>query len=165
MVFNVEVFGSAQKVVYRKNKIYHYRHVPVSITNSYKPDRVEQDQKVWNYLEQYMSSHTPKHNTGAINDGMTLKQAYFCRIIKSFSICCRLCFFNKENKYSIREKTAYLREVYMQPPYKEAFDNVRLNDIEWKLRIVVFMVRNDWCYGIYALHLFESFSRVWRHKS
>lgn len=158
MIFNVEVFGAAKEIAYCKDKIYHYRYVTSSITNSYKPDRVEQDLKVWNYLEQYMG-------TTFFNDGWNeadkdaFRQAYFCRVIKSFGICCRLCFFNKENPKGIKAKVDYLKETLLRLPYKDAFADVTLHNVEWKLKVMVIMARFHLGYGIYLLHLLESFAR------
>lgn len=158
MVFNVEVFGAAKEAAYYKNKIYHYRYVEESITNSYKPDRVEQDLKVWKYLEQYMAElFTGREWTES--DRENFRQAYYCRVIKSFSICCRLCFFNRENKKHIGEKVIFLKEVLSFPAYREAFTNVRLHYAEWKLKIVILMGRLHMGYGIYLLHMAEAFAR------
>ena len=57
-----------------------------------------------------------------------------CRIIKPFSICCRLCFFNRENERGLKEKTAYVKQVMESEPYHTAFHTVRLFDLEWKLK-------------------------------
>lgn len=158
MVFNVEVFGAAEEVVYCKDRIYHYRYVESSITNSYKPDRVEQDLKVWNYLKQYMTELFAQEDWTSA-DREALRQAYFCRVIKSFSICCRLCFFNRENKKSTGDKILYLKEVLSLTAYREAFKNVKLHYAEWKLKIVILMGRLHMGFGIYLLHMAES---LWR---
>ena len=65
-----------------------------------------------------------------------LKRAMMCRVIKSFSICCRLCFFNKENRKCFRDKMMYAKQVMNSEPYHTAFWSVRLSDLEWKLNIL-----------------------------
>ncbi|NBJ92666.1 glycosyltransferase [Parablautia muri] len=155
MIFNMEAFGAADKISYYKDKIYHYRMVPDSITNSYKPDRVEQDSKVWKYLEAYMEKIFRQDKwEQEEKDGFI--QAYYCRIIKSFSICCRLCFFNPRNKNKLKNKLKYVKEVLKTTPYKEAFHKVRLKNAEWKLKIVILMGRCQLSWGIYLLHLAEN---------
>lgn len=155
MVFNVEAFGAASKIVYCKEKIYHYRYVPDSITNQYKPDRVEQDVKVWNYLQEYMAGTFPKAGWRESEKAAFL-QAYFCRVIKSFSICCRLCFFNEQNDKNLPEKLKDVRTVLTLPLYREAFHKVKLKNAEWRLKIVVMLGRCRAVFGIYLLHLLNT---------
>lgn len=76
MVFNVEAFGAANMVVYCKDRIYHYRYVEASITNSYKPDRVEQDMQVWSYLTRYISELFGQGEWSTA-DREALRQAYY----------------------------------------------------------------------------------------
>lgn len=147
MVFNTESFGAAREVVYTKEKIYHYRYVPDSITNNYKSDRVEQDKKVWSYLQEYAKR---------IGAGDDFARALRCRIVKSFSICCRLCFFNGNNAQSRREKIKYVKQVLASEPYYTAFHKVRLRDLEWKLQIMAIIGRLHWGYGVYLLHVAQN---------
>lgn len=152
MVFNVEAFGVADKVAYCKEKIYHYRYVPDSITNGYKPDRVEQDGKVWNHLQNYMAKEF-KDTVWQEEEREAFRQAYYCRVIKSFSICCRLYFFNKKNEKRFLCKIKNVKEVLLLPAYKEAFRRVKMKNAEWRLKIVILMGRIRTGLGIYLLHL------------
>lgn len=147
MVFNTEAFGAASQVVYTKVKIYHYHYVAASITNSYKPDRVEQDRKVWEYLLDYARRNEA---------GEEFMRALYCRIIKSFSICCRLCFFHKKNPHSLTQQVSYVNHVWRSQPYRTAFKQVRLRDLEWKLQIMVVVGRLHWSWGVYLLHLAQN---------
>ncbi|MDE7334449.1 MAG: glycosyltransferase [Lachnospiraceae bacterium] len=155
MVFNMEVFGEADNVVYCKEKIYHYRYVPDSITNSYKPDRVSQDCQVWKYINNYMAEYFQRGSLDE-RDEEELTQAYYCRIIKSFSICCRLCFFNPLNKAGLKEKIKYVKETLGMEPYRTAFREVRMKKAEWKLKAVILMGRCRFGVGIYMLHIAQS---------
>lgn len=153
MVFNVMAFGSAREIRYFKDRIYHYRFVPDSITNNYKQDRVEQDEKVWAVLQEYAEQN--------VTNKELFERALFCRIIKSFSICCRLNFFNEKNPSTLKQKCAYVKKVLNCFVYRNAFSCVRLSDLEWKLKVMAVMGRMKWTYGIYLLHKGQSFlSRV-----
>ena len=156
MVFNVAAFGKARRVVYCKEKIYHYRYVPASITNSYRPDRVAQDCRVWSYLNDYMTgSFQDKCHGDTAWDGEEreeFRQAYYCRIIKSFSICCRLTFFHPRNPQKLRTRIEELEAVLRMEPYRTAFWNVEWKKTEWRLKAVVFMGRTRAGAGIYLLH-------------
>lgn len=146
MVFNFEVFGAAQKVVYCKDRIYHYRFVPDSITNQYKNNRVELDRAVWKYLREYIECNCQQEREAFL-------QAYYCRLVKSFSICTRLQFFNDANLSSLSDKINVVKTVLKSEPYFEAFHNVTLRNAEWMLKLMICMGRLQWGYGVYLLYL------------
>lgn len=154
MIFNMECFTEAKKVVYLKEKIYHYRYVPNSITNSYKKNRVEQDEMVWDFIAGYMKRRRsfPKDNSIEERSEVEFLQAFYLRVIKSFSICCRLCFFHKDNEKSLKEKIRYVKEVANTGWYKEAFQKVRPANAEWKLKVMITVVRMHWWRGVYFLN-------------
>lgn len=152
MVFNMEAFGVARKVVYCKDKIYHYRYVPDSITNQYKANRVEQDCAVWAYLRDYMDLAWQQ---GLWNEQgkEEFLQAYYCRIVKSFSICTRLQFFNQKNPDRIADKIKVVKRILKREPYLEAFQRVKLQKAEWKLKVMILVGRVRWGYGVYLLYM------------
>lgn len=151
MVFNVEAFGIAKEVVYNKTKIYHYRYVSDSITNSYKPDRIEQDKAVWAYLEKYIQKRKSAV-AWTESDSDEFNRALYCRLIKSFSICCRLCFFHDKNKKTIRQKIAYVKDVLASEPYQTAFQSVRMSDLEWRMKIMAIAGKCRCGWGVYLLY-------------
>lgn len=155
MVFNMEAFGEAYKVIYFKEKIYHYRYVSQSITNSYKRDRVDKDKKVWDFIGRYAKKQQEEGKWTSLQNDQFM-QAFYCRIIKSFSICCRLQFFNRANRQSLPEKIRYVKAVLGEEPYRDAFKRVQLKNLEWKLKIVTIFGRWRWGMGIYFLHLAEN---------
>lgn len=160
MIFNMEVFGQADKVCYCKDKIYHYRYVPDSITNSYKADRVDRDCEVWVYIQTYIQQQVERGNW-SVREQQDFWQSVYCRIVKSFSICCRLCFFHKRNRKSFYEKLLYVKQTLEQPVYHEAFHNVKLQNAEWKLKAVILFGRVGWTFGIYLLHAVnKAFTKV-----
>ncbi len=121
MCFNYICFGKAGKIVYLPRPLYHYCIEEGSITNSFKSDRVDLDKQVFEYIK----------NEGF--DSNELYQAYLSRIIKSFAICCRLCFFNDKNTESSANKLLAVRKCMISYPYNEAFENIKLLNLEWKL--------------------------------
>lgn len=160
MIFCMEAFGKAKGIVYCKEKVYHYRYVPNSITNSYKPSRVDQDRKVWEYIQKYIKKQVSGHLWGQ-EEKECFEEALYCRIIKSYSICCRLCFFNPANKRKTKDKIAYALHVLTTEPYAEAFQKAHMRNLEWKLKVMAFMGKLKWGKGIYLLHLLESSFGKW----
>ncbi len=155
MTFCVEAFGKAKRIVYCKEKVYHYRYVPTSITNSYKPNRVDEDRRVWEYLQKYIEKQSSGH-LWSQEEKKHFEEALCCRIIKSYSICCRLCFFNPANKRKTKDKIKYALQVLETEPYSGAFRNVQMKNLEWKLKIMAVMGKLKWGKGIYLLHLLEN---------
>lgn len=168
MVFVMEALGYAKRVYYVKEKIYHYRYVSDSITNVYKKNRVENDKEVFAFVQKYIDEWA-ELKTAASSEVWTneqkemLMQAFYCRVIKSFSICCRLQFFNSKNENRFRDKIKYVRCVLSEEPYKEAFSDVKISNLEWKLKIMTLMGRYRLGEGIYLLHLAESMLFKLRH--
>lgn len=156
MIFNMEVLGRAQQAAYKKYRVYHYRHVSSSITNRFRANRVEEDEAVWKMIKGYRFRHF-SDAAGAMGQARikAFDQAYFCRVIRSFAICCRLCFYHKDNGKSYREKQAYVREVAQSGLYREAFFRVQKSNLEWRLRVAAFFVRHDLYGGLYLLHRVE----------
>ena len=153
MSFNFVAFGAAEKIAYTPKALYHYCIEPTSITNSYKANRPELDMQVFEYLRKVIDSKLSRNKRGnpetlrTYNEGemaqaeckkenSCLYQAYYARIIKSFAICCRLCFFNEKNPKSEQERLISVKAYMKKSPYKEAFARVRLNEIDYKLLAV-----------------------------
>ncbi len=147
MCFNFDSFGKAAKITYMHIPLYHYKVNISSITNSYKADRPVQDMKVFTYL---------KNEIDNVEDDIAHKellQAYYARIIKSFAICCRLCFFNKKNMDGdLKRQFKQVRKYMNEKVYSEAFKNISTGILEWKLRFVrtAWQLKSPWM--LYMLH-------------
>lgn len=155
MVFNMEAFGAASRIVYYKDKIYHYRYVPDSITNQYKAKRLEQDCVVWKYLRSYMDSAWQQEDWSN-QEKEAFLQAYYCRIVKSFSICTRLQFFHKNNPMGLSKQIQYVKKVLRSEPYYEAFNKARFRNAEWRLKVMLLVGRLRFGYGVYMLYIGQS---------
>jgi len=137
MVFNMEVMGVAKHIQYVKSPIYYYRYVAESITRSYRPNRVDEDRQVWAYIRKYIEDYNWESNC----ERDEMKQALSCRIIKSYGISLNKQIFNKNSQMSIADKKKKALEVLEYDEYKEAFENVDKDRLEWKLRILLAVAR------------------------
>lgn len=147
MVFNMEAFGSAEKVVYIKKTIYHYRIVSESITHSYKPDRLGMDMAVWDYIDRYLNNISGKKETDIVG----MRRAFYARVVKSFGICCMQQFFNKKNDLSLVKRISCAKRALELPMYREAFELVNIDDVELRLKPLVIMGRRRYGIGIWLL--------------
>lgn len=138
MCFNFRAFGAAKKVSYFPTFLYDYKVEETSITNSYREDRLTQDMKVFEYLEKEIESMS---ETVSDPEFARLRQALYARIIKSFAIAMRLYFFNPENPKSEQEIFTEIRWYIGLEPYKRAFREIRLHNLEPKLIAVTMACR------------------------
>lgn len=143
MSFNFMAFGKAKVVSYIHMPLYHYQVWNSSITNSYRPDRPMQDQKVFRFLISKINEEEVSKN---ISSSHSLLQAYYARVIKSFAICCRLCFYNKSNPLDKNYKRQMIIKLMGQEPYFIAFKNVNMAKLEWKLKAVAIAgkMKSEW---------------------
>ncbi len=151
MCFNFMVFAKVKKISYIKAVLYHYVIWSDSITNSFRKDRPQQDQKVFEYIKKEIESETL-----TAKQRSALYQAYYARVIKSFAICCRLYFFNSKNPNSPQKRIQDIRNCMETYPYKDAFYNVRLQTLEWKLWLVTLAGRMKMPRIMYLLHVLQN---------
>lgn len=156
LVFNFEVFSTGGKIAYYNRKIYGYRRVCNSITNQFRPSRIEEDEAVWKVLRSLIKKW---ENLLEESERELLKQAFYLRVIKSFGISCRLQLFNKKNGFSLGGSLRKAEEVLDFKYYSEAFRNVDSTKAEWKLKILIFFGKRKWVFGIFLLNLLENLGR------
>lgn len=82
--------------------------------------------------------------------------AYYARIIKSFAILCRLCFFSPMSPYDLKHQLQLARNTMNIKEYAEAFDNIDIKVLEPRLKAVVFVARMKSPFGLYMLHVMQS---------
>lgn len=150
MCFNFRAFGAAAKVSYCPTFLYRYKVVNTSITNSYRADRLAQDQKVFEYLEKEI--HTMNLDKMQLGRFM---QAYYARIIKSFAISMRLYFFNPQNPKTKKEIKEELRKYLDSAPYKHAIKNIHLHNLEPKLAAFTLACRLKAIWAIEGMYRLE----------
>ncbi len=89
-------------------------------------------------------------------DYQALYIAYYARVIKSFAILCRLCFFSPMSPYDLKHQLQLARNTMNIKEYAEAFDNIDIKVLEPRLKAVVFVARMKSPFGLYMLHVMQS---------
>ena len=142
MCFNFMAFGAVGSIIYFPAFLYHYKIADTSITNSYRPDRIIQDKKVFDFLRNEIA-RLPQEDerTMTASEIAHFNQALYARIIKSFAIAMRLYFFNPNNPKSEQEIQAEVRQCIDSAPYQNAFKSIRLHNLEHKLVAVTLACR------------------------
>lgn len=150
MTFNYFAFGCSPKVAYLHRKLYHYCFNRKSITNKYDPDRIKKDLDVFKMIGEDIRQGR------SLVRYRTLLMAYYARVIKSFAILCRLCFFSSVSPYDLKHKLQLARNTMNIKEYAEAFDNIDIKMLEPRLKAVVFAVRKKRPFVLYLLHVMHS---------
>lgn len=170
MTFNYLAFGCSPKVAYLHRKLYHYCFNKKSITNKYDPNRIQKDLEVFKMIGEdirSVKSGGKSHNFGKSYDNNELVEksdncdeslyiAYYARVIKSFAILCRLCFFSPMSPYDLKHQLQLTRNTMNIKEYAEAFDNIDIKVLEPRLKAVVFVARMKSPFGLYMLHVMQS---------
>ena len=170
MTFNYLAFGCSPKVAYLHRKLYHYCFNKKSITNKYDPDRIQKDLEVFKMIGddiRSVKSGGKSHDFEKSYDNNELVEksdncdeslyiAYYARVIKSFAILCRLCFFSPISPYNLIQKLRIARNTMNMKEYAEAFDNIDIKVLEPRLKAVVFVARMKSPFGLYMLHVMQS---------
>lgn len=170
MTFNYLAFGCSPKVAYLHRKLYHYCFNKKSITNKYDPDRIQKDLEVFKMIGEdirSVKSGGKSHDFEKSYDNNELVEksdncdeslyiAYYARVIKSFAILCRLCFFSPMSPYDLIHKLRIARNTMNMKEYAEAFDNIDIKVLEPRLKAVVFVARMKSPFGLYMLHVMQS---------
>lgn len=185
MTFNYLAFGCSPKVAYLHRKLYHYCFNKKSITNKYDPDRIPKDLEVFKMIGEDIeadnndrsdfetgSGNNDRSDCNAQNDNkdglvyedrnnQAILMAYYARVIKSFAILCRLCFFSPMSPYDLKHQLQLARNTMNIKEYAEAFDNIDIKILEPRLKAVVFAVRKEKPFVLYLLHVMQSmFQRI-----
>lgn len=185
MTFNYLAFGCSPKVAYLHRKLYNYCFNKKSITNKYDPDRIQKDLEVFKMIGEDIeadnndrsdfetgSGNNDRSDCNAQNDNkdglvyedrnnQAILMAYYARVIKSFAILCRLCFFSPMSPYDLKHQLQLARNTMNIKEYAEAFDNIDIKILEPRLKAVVFAVRKEKPFVLYLLHVMQSmFQRI-----
>ena len=93
MVFNFMAFHKAVHISYLHRRLYHYCDHRLSITNSYHPERRQQDQMVFRYLRKLIERQIREMEEDATISEVykrraihKLRTAYYARVVKSTGI-------------------------------------------------------------------------------
>ncbi len=128
MVFNMEAFGAADRVVYIKHPIYNYVRNANGITASYTPGRAGKDMAVWKTIEKYIGS-LKSDSRYSKEDIIKLENAFHKRVLKSYGICCKLDIFNIKRHTPIGKRIAYATKLARNVHYRNSF-KVHFYEIE-----------------------------------
>lgn len=156
MTFNFVAFGYARKVAYLHRELYYYCFNKKSITNKYDPERISKDTAVFRMISEYISDNNICEGSDERN--CRLVQAYYARVIKSFAILCRLCFFNNNSSKTLKQQLSFSKETMNMEIYKEAFQKIDTTLLEPRLKAVVLAVRCQNPYLLYILYLLQKLS-------
>ncbi|WP_251390893.1 glycosyltransferase family 2 protein [Mediterraneibacter agrestimuris] len=127
----------AKTLFVMKEYFYHYRQNPASMTNAYDENRFEKYQILLTYMDKVLKSS--QYN-------MEEQLKYH----KAFRI--KHAILNESKAQgSLRKRAAQLKQKLRQYGFEDAFDTIRVEHIDWKSGIFVFLMRHRLYYGLIVM--------------
>lgn len=131
-IFNLYAFQVANRIVYIKGCLYHYRHNDVSVCNKFLPDIVSIVKHYLDELNKFIIRN---------NKDERFIRAYNVKIVTSLYKCFFLSVFNERNGKGTAEQVATARELVKQQPFCNAIKEVKLADMSFSEKIFTICIK------------------------
>lgn len=149
-VFSMHAFEYAKKIVYFDKHLYHYR-----ITNSSTCSGtryITDTEKPFNQLLFEFSEFIKKHN----KKSSEYTKAFNGRTIQVLLWHLKHNYFHRNNNRGIFQKRADIKKLINKEPYKTALENVSLNLLPKKEKVLVMLFRYKFILTFYAIYLLQN---------
>lgn len=130
--FNSEAFSRSGGVYYICKPIYHYLYRESSRTNRY-------DKNVPRLVTMEIKAEQKVIDQCGLKD--EVEEVHNCYISTRLYSCMRLCFFNKNNPDSYKEKVRGLKELINTEPFKTALKKVNMGLLSAQERLFVMCIK------------------------
>ena len=141
--FALNIYLSADKILYIQKPVYNYVFVAESITKSYKAAMREINNSIF---DKFFAFADKNDLTGV------LKNAYYSMTIFRLSISLELYYFNKNNVHSLRNNLHTLKEDLHNKNYSIALKNVNVSKLSPYNKCVAVLGRLYCVLGLYLLN-------------
>ena len=142
LLFNLEVFYRAEKVIFLNQYLYHYRrNLDSSITTAYKPDLPQKWKIMFQIIRQHLRDcHAEKDLYESLNN----------RIVVGLI---QLGINEMECKDGVKVVHENIRSLINDPVFREALSSFDLSELppHWKLFFI--FAKKQWTAGVYVLLL------------
>lgn len=142
VIFNLNAMNAASKIYYKEKYLYHYRINGSSVCLKYNPEIFNTFFDVFNEFEKFIVENKKEDS---------YKQALYYKKILMFIEGCRISVMHKDNKMTIFNKVKELKSIYNNEHMKEAFENVNLNILNFKMKLFVMMAKLNLFIIIYIM--------------
>lgn len=146
MFLNLQVFDAADRIGYLHRFYYNYRQLSTSATYTYRENGIEVFTGALNEIRNHL-----------VDKGKSdlYFQVYYMRCMFFFLESMDMDYLNPNNPKPLKVRINEMRKVAESNPYKEAFDNLRWDNLTWARRIPLFLIRHK------LMHLLALFYSVY----
>jgi len=144
MFLNLQVFDAAERIGYLHRFYYNYRQLLSSATYTYRENGIAVFTDALNEIRKHLADKGKSD---------LYFQVYYMRCMFFFLESMDMDYLNPNNPKPLRERINEMKKVAESGPYKEAFDNLKWDNLTWARRIPLFLIRHKF---MYMLALFYS---------
>lgn len=134
MFFNFQVFGAADRIGYLYKFFYNYRQLNTSATYTYREHGID----VFTDSLNCIRKHLEKENKSEL-----YYQVYYMRCMFFFLESMDMDYLNPKNPKPLKVRLGEMKKMAGLNPYKEAFDNLKNDNLTWARRIPLFLIRHN----------------------
>jgi len=120
IIFNAELYLTANRISYCRKCLYHYVYYSSSITNRYNPRVNEFNEVAFAKYEELITQ---------FNLGVEYTQLFYARVVTRIYSSLRLFYFNPNNRSSLVSVNREIAELINRQPYKDSLKHVDYNQL------------------------------------
>lgn len=143
MLFNLQVFGAADRIGYLYRFYYNYRQVETSATYLYRERGIDVFTESLKGIKKHLDD-------SAKSD--LYYQVYYMRCMFFFLESMDMDYLNPGNPKTLKERLSEMKAVAGTDPYKEAFMNLKNDYLTWARRIPLFLIRHKMMFTLAAFY-------------
>jgi len=142
VIFAINAFKLANKIIYFDESLYHYRINSNSMSFGFK--YISDTETPFNLLVDELNKFKI-----LMNNNKLIQEVIYCRIIQIISWHFSYNYFNMENQNNIFKKRTEMKKLIKQENYASALSKVKLNNLTKQRRVMVWMLRRDMILSFY----------------
>ncbi len=144
-LFTLYYLSNIKSLSYVKRPVYYFRLVDGSLTQGYKANTLDINERIFTRINDFMES---------TNDKKYFMEAFYVYVIRRFSKSMNVYFFANNNTKTKKEVFSELKKVMNSEPYKTAVKNVDSSRLLKNHKVVTMIARLQsprimwWCLKI-----------------
>lgn len=144
VIFAINAFKLADKIIYFDESLYHYRINSNSMSFGFK--YISDTETPFNLLIDELNKFK---NT--MNNKELIQEVIYCKITQIISWHFLYNYFNMENQDNILKKRTEMKNLIKKENYSSALSNVKLNNLTKQRRVMVWMFKRGMVLSFYFL--------------
>ena len=143
IIYCAYVLANAESVAYTDKAVYYYRMLDTSITQTYKANMLQINEAIFIAWEEFLAKYDRSN---------TFRSAYYANVLRRFDEALSKYFFNKKNEKSDLALKKELRDTINSSPYCEIVENVDVDILSKKHKLLMKQLRKKSILGLRLVH-------------